>query len=103
MGEALHAKRGLVERDLLLTTQLVGQLLPRGCNVVGAGLRIELAGEDFCQLVLGDAVVLEDAGNARLDGTVRMIVGAELRVEIGRDVFPVIARGYPFIDGEMAG
>src|SRR5215475_5087733 len=79
----LRAERGLVERDLLLAAELVGQLFPRGCDVVGAGLRVGLTGEDLGQFVFRDAVILEDAGNARLDRTIRMIVGAELRVEIG--------------------
>src|SRR6266699_625837 len=73
----LRAERRLVERDLLLATDLVGQLFPRRGDVVGAGLRIVLAGEDLGQFVLSDAVVLENARNARLDGTVRVIIGAE--------------------------
>ena len=41
-------------------------------------LRVDLAGEDLGQLVLGDAVVLEDAGDARLDRGVRVVVGVRL-------------------------
>src|SRR5947208_3494950 len=43
----LHAEGRLVERDLLLTTDLVGQLFPRRGDVVGAGLRVVPAGEDL--------------------------------------------------------
>src|SRR5712675_1563606 len=77
-GGKLHAERGLVERDLLLATDLVGQLLPRRGDVVGAGLRIVLAGEDLGELVLRYTVVLENARNARLDRTIGVIIGAEL-------------------------
>src|SRR5881392_2112268 len=74
----LHAERRLVERDLLLATDLVGQLFPRRGDVVGAGLRIVLAGEDLGELVLRYTVVLENARNARLDRTIGVIIGAEL-------------------------
>src|SRR5690348_2789234 len=66
-GETLHAERGLVERDLLVAAELVGQLLPGRRDIVGALLRRGLAGEGLRQLVLGQAVILEDAGDARLD------------------------------------
>src|SRR5215831_20319137 len=99
--ERSGAERRLVQRNLLFATELIGQLLPRRGDVVGAGLRVVLAGEHFCQLVLRDAVVLEDARNARLDRPVWVIVGAELRVEIGGDVLTVIARVHPFVDLEM--
>ena len=39
-GELHRPERRLVERDLLLAADLVGQLFPRGCNIVGAGLRV---------------------------------------------------------------
>src|SRR6266404_1371152 len=99
----LHAERRLVERDLLLATDLVGQLFPRRGDVVGAGLRIVSAGEDLGELVLRYTVVLENARKARLDRTVGVIIGAELRVQIGRDVLLVITRGHPFFDVGMAG
>src|SRR5229473_4388138 len=102
-GKLRHAERSLVERDLLLPTDLVGQVFPRRGDVVGAGLRVVPACEDLGQLVLRDAVVLENAGNARLDRTVRMIIGAELRVQVRRDVFFVVARRHPFVDVGMAG
>jgi hypothetical protein len=66
----LHAERRVVERDLLLATDLVGQLFPRGGDVVGAGLRIVLTGEDLGEFVLRYTVVLENTGNARLDRTI---------------------------------
>ncbi len=78
MDGKLHAERRLVERDLLLATDLVGQLFPRRGDVVGAGLRIVLAGEDLGELVLRYTVVLENARNARLDRTIGVIIGAEL-------------------------
>src|SRR5215471_11205153 len=84
-GETLHAERGLVERDLLVAAELVGQLLPGRRDIVGALLRRGLAGEGLRQLVLGEAVILEDAGDARLDRPVRVVVGVELRVEIVGD------------------
>src|SRR6266702_169084 len=99
----LHAERSLVERDLLLAPDLVSQLFARRRDIIGAGLRVVAAGEDLGQLVFRDAVVLEDAGNARLDRTVRMVVGPELRVQIGRDVVLVVARRDPFGDVGMAG
>src|SRR3984893_16927500 len=99
----LHAERRLVECDLFLATDLVGQLFPRRGDVVGAGLRVVLAGEDFGQLVFRDTVLLENAGNARLNRTVRVIVGAELRVQIRRDVVLVVARHHPFVDIRVAG
>ena len=75
----LHAERGLVELDLVVAADLVGELLPGRRDGVGAVLRVDLAGEDLGQLVLGDAVVLEDAGDARLDRRVRVVVGVRLR------------------------
>src|SRR3954452_9489787 len=78
-GQALHAERGLVELDLVVAADLVGDLLPGGCDGVGALLRIRLAGEDLGQLVLGDGVVLEDAGDARLDRGIFMVI----RVAVG--------------------
>src|SRR5256886_2388920 len=97
----LHAERRLVERDLFLATDLVGQLFPRRGDVVGAGLRVVLAGEDLGQLVFRYAVVLENAGNARLDRTVWVTIGAELRVQIRRDVLLVVACRHPFVDVGM--
>ncbi len=99
----LDAERRLVERNLLLATELVSQLFPCGGDIVGTRLRVVLAGEDFRKFVLCDAVVLEDAGNARLDRPVRVILGAELRVQVGCDVLPVVTGSHPFIDLEMAG
>ena len=91
----LHAERGLVELDLVFAADLVGQLLPGRGDVVGAFLGRLLAGEDLGQLVLGDAVVLEDAGDARLDRRVRMVVGVELRVQVGGDDSPCRSRRPP--------
>jgi hypothetical protein len=78
----LKSERGLVERDLALTADLVGDTLPLRRNTVGAGLRLGPAGEDLRQLVFGHAVILEDAGNARLDGRVRVVVGIAFRFEV---------------------
>src|SRR5258707_13481451 len=75
-GDKLHAERRLVERDLLVATDLVGQLFPGRGDVVGAGLRAGLAGEDLGQLVFRDAVVLEYSGNARVNRAVLVIIGA---------------------------
>src|SRR5215468_2051871 len=96
------AERRLVERDLLLTADLVGKLLPRRRDAVGAGLRTDLAGIDLRQLVLGDAVVLEDAGDARLDRAVRVVVGIGLGVQVRRDERLVVAGGDPLVDVEVA-
>ena len=74
----LHAERCLVELDLLVAADLVGQLLPGGGDVVGALLGVVLAGEDLGELVFGHAVVLEDARDARLDRRVRVVVGVGL-------------------------
>src|SRR5438132_14115338 len=98
----LNAERGLVERNLLLATDLVGQLFPRRGDVVGPGLRTILAGEDLGQLVFRDTVILEDAGNAGLDRTVRVIIGAELRVQVRRNVILIVARCAPLVDLGMA-
>src|SRR6266851_362650 len=74
-----------------------------GDDAVGPLLGIEPAGEHLRQLALGDAVVLEDAGDARLDRPVRMIVGAELGLQVRADVFPRVAGGDPLVDVGMAG
>src|SRR6202790_3646961 len=102
-GNLRHAKRCLVERDLLLATDLVGEFFPRRGDRVGAGLRVRPAGEDLGQFVLRDAVVLENAADAWLDRTVRMIIGAELRVQIRGNVFFVVTRRHPFVDVGMTG
>src|SRR5260370_23989415 len=102
-GKLHHAERRLVERDLLLATDLVGQLFPCRGDGVGAGLRVGPAGEDLGQLIFRYAVILENAGNARLDRTVRMIIGAELGVQIRGDVVLVVARPRPFVEVGMAG
>src|SRR5258708_7984885 len=102
-GRLQHVERRRVERDLLLATDLVGELLPCRGDGVGAGLRVGPAGEDLGQLIFRYAVILENAGNARLDRTVRMIIGAELRVQIRGDVVLVVARRHPFVDVGMAG
>src|SRR5690349_6894897 len=63
---ALHAERGLVELDLAFASDLVGDLLPGGGDGVGGFLRrLVLAVDALDQLVLGNRVVLEDAGDAR--------------------------------------
>src|SRR5262249_30407353 len=100
--ETLQAERGLVERDLLVPAELVGQLLPRRRDAVGAGLGIGLAGEGLRQLVLRQAVILEDARNARLDGAVRVVVGVELGGQVVGDEGPVIARTHPLVDIVLA-
>src|SRR4029077_14541389 len=95
-------ERSLVELDLLRPAELVGQLLPGCGDIVGAGLGIGLAGEGLRELVLAEAVVLEDARNARLGRALRVIVGIELRVQIIGDEGPVIARGHPLVDIVLA-
>src|SRR5260370_31549181 len=98
---ALRAERRLVERDLVGAAQPVGDALPGLGDVVGPGLGVEPAGEHLGQLVLGDAVILEDAGDARLDRAVRGVVGAELGLEVRADVFPRIAGADPLVDVGM--
>ena len=59
--------RDAIVLDLIFSPELVGQFVPRRRDVVGALLRCLLAGERLLKLVLGDAVILEDPGDARLD------------------------------------
>src|SRR6266436_9438400 len=88
LTENVLAQRRLVERDLVGPPEPVGDGFPGLRNVVGTGLGVEPAGKHLRQLVLGDAVVLEDAGDARLDRAVRVIVGTELRLQVRADVLP---------------
>src|SRR5262245_29136221 len=55
----LYAERSLVERDLLVASDLVGDLLPRRGDAIRAALRVRSAGPDLGQLILGHAVILE--------------------------------------------
>src|SRR3954451_19415814 len=98
---SLHAERGLVELDLVVTADLVGQFLPGGCDGVGAFLGLHLAGESVGQNVLGGAVVLEDAGDTRLDRRVRMVVTVGFRLEVRGDERLVVAGRHPFRNVEM--
>jgi hypothetical protein len=61
-----------------------------------------LPAKDLGQLVLGHAVVLEDAGDARLDRRVRVVVGVGLRGEIVADEVLVVAGPDPLVDVEVA-
>src|SRR5688500_10384994 len=98
----LHAERRLVELDLLVAADLVGELLPSRRGIVGAGLRVILAGEGLLQLVLGDAIIFEDAGDARLDGRVRMVVAVLVGVQVRGDIGLVVSGLDPLRDIEMA-
>ena len=96
------AEARLVEGDLLVAADLVGDLLPGGGDGVGAFLgRGVLAGVDLGELVLGDRVVLEDAGDAGLDRGVRVVVAVEVRAEVVLDVGAVVAGGLPLVVVEM--
>src|SRR6476620_4016022 len=89
------AKRCLVELDLVVASDAVGDLLPGGGNVVGAVLRGFIARIGFRQLIFSGAVILEDARNARLDHGVGMVVGISLRLEIGSRVVLLVPGCHP--------
>src|SRR5438552_10961056 len=97
-----EAERGLVEFDLTITTDLIGDLLPRSRDCIGTRLCRGAARIDLGELVFRDTVILEDAGNTRLDRRAGMMVGLGFRFQIGRDEGLVIARSNPFRNVEMA-
>src|SRR4029079_2801647 len=66
-GRGLKPQRSLVELDLLIATDLVGELLPGRGDGIGTLLGAGLPGIDLGEFVLGYAVILEDARNARLN------------------------------------
>src|SRR5687768_9221700 len=91
--QASHSKRGLVELYLALPPDLVGDFFPGGGDGVSRLLsRLVLAVDTFHQFVLGDRIVLEDAGDARLDCGVGVIVAVEVRAQIVLDESAVVAR-----------
>ena len=60
----LQTKRRLVELDLLVAADLVGDLLPGGGNGISGFLsRPVLTRKALGQFVLGDRIVLEDTGD----------------------------------------
>src|SRR5262249_27241592 len=99
---ARQAERRLVECDLFLPADLVGEFLPGRCDIVGTGLGADAAGIDLRQFVLGSAVVLEDPGNAWFDRRIRVIVGVALRFQVRGDESLVMAGGDPLRNVEVA-
>src|ERR1700722_894788 len=84
--------------DLAFPAELVGQFVPGRRDIVRALLRGLLAGEDLLQFVLGDAVILESAGNSRLDRRVRVIIRGRLRIHVGTDILLVVSGQRPEIE-----
>src|SRR6476661_3637756 len=98
---AAAAKRCLVEHDLVVASDAVGDLLPGGGNVVGTVLRGFIARIGFRQLIFSGAVVLEDTRDARLDHGVGMVVGISLRFEIRGRVVLLVPGCHPVFNVEM--
>ena len=93
-----HAQRGLVERDLAVAADLVGDLFPGGGDGIGGFLgRFVLPCVALGQFVLGDRVVLEDAGDTGFDGGVGVVVAVRVRAEVVFDKGAVVACGFPFV------
>src|SRR4051812_29278499 len=99
---ASKAKRGFVECDLIVAADLVRDLLPGLRDRVRTFLRGHLARKDLGKLILRDAVILENAGNARFDRRVRVIVGIRLGSKVIRDERLIISGANPFLDVELA-
>src|SRR5215218_8535421 len=72
---ASETERGSVKCDLIVAADLVCDLLPGIRDRVRTLLRSHLTRKNLGELVLRDAVILENAGNTRLDRSIRVIVG----------------------------
>ena len=68
-------ERGPVKLNLLLPTDLIGDLFPGSSNIISTLLGRILSCKDFLQFIFSNAVILEDPGDPGFNGSVGMIVG----------------------------
>src|SRR5215212_6607414 len=70
---ASEAERSAIELHLAVAADLISDLLPGCGDRIRTLLHLHLPGENLGEFVLGDAVILEDARDARLDRRVLVI------------------------------
>ena len=77
-----HPQTCLIQRNLAVAADLVGDLFPGRRNRIGGFLRRFVgAGIALGQFILGNRVLLEDARNARLDRRIGVVMAKLLSLE----------------------